>query len=290
MGFLHRYPYATDAYELGYAVGLREDYTYQGDEYPNVDLPVVVLDNDFQDPDIDRYLDRFEQYDPSMAILGDAYTPEEAKGLNETARELKDSYPYKDLVVVPKCRAAFDTLDGDIVRGYAMGYSDIHADDIAPLSEWRGRRVHLLGASPPKQYDVIEDLTQPTITGDPPADIVGLDWNGLQKVAYHGEYWSCDGWQPADHLSIRDTVRKGLREVKQFWNDQGVWPDTEPIDLYGPAVTEPDELIFMDDGGDPIPDREALEAAYVDTYDEDRTVAFRSETQKHFIEYREGLK
>lgn len=45
-----------------------------------------------------------------------------------------------------------------------------------------------------------------------------------------------------------------------------MWPETEPVELYGEAVKEPDRLIFMDQGGDPIPDREALENAYVDEY------------------------
>lgn len=191
--------------------------------------------------------------------------------------------------MVPKCRTAFDILDDETVLGYPMGYSNVQAQDVADLSEWRGRKIHVLGASPPKQYTVINGLTQPTLADAPPADIVGLDWNGLQKGAYKGEYWSRDGWQPADHLSIRGTVRTSLQEIKAFWQDHGVWPETEPIDLYGPALDEPDEHIFMDKGGDPIQDREALEAAYVEEYFDRGTWAFQSETQKKFIEYREGL-
>lgn len=289
IGFLHRHPFTTDAYELGYAPGVREDYSYRNEAYPNVDLPVVILDNDFRDPDVDRYLDQFEQYDPSVAVLGDAYTPGEARALNDLAANLREEHPYKEFVVVPKCRAAFDILSDDVVLGYAMGYSDVLADNVSDRSDWRGRKVHLLGASPQKQYQVIEDLTQPTLEEEPPADIVGLDWNGVQKVASHGEYWTPDGWQSADHLSIRETVRTSLQEIKQYWQDRGVWPDTEPVDLYGPAVREPDECIYLDRDGDPIPDRESLEAAYVAEYEGYGAVAFASESQKKFIEYREGL-
>jgi hypothetical protein len=288
IGFLHRHPYATDAYELGYAPGVREDYSYLAEDYPNVDLPVVILDNDFREPDLGRYLERFDQYDPSVAVLGDAYTPAEAEGFNRTVQQLRDEYPYKEYVVVPKCAKAFDRLDDDVTLGYPMGYSDIAAGDVADISDWRGRKVHLLGASPPKQYDVIEDLTQPRITGEPPVDIVGLDWNGPHKGALVGEYWSRNGWQPADHLSIRETVRKSLEEIKEYWQERGVWPDTEPIELYGPAVKEPDDRIYMDAGGDPIVMREGLEAAHVEKYQRG-TWAFESESQKAFIEYRENL-
>lgn len=97
------------------------------------------------------------------------------------------------------------------------------------------------------------------------------------------------GWQPADYLSIRETVRESLREIKAYWQEHDVWPATEPINVYGPAVNEPDVLIFMDKGGDPILDRNALESAYVKEYEEYGALAFESESQKPFIEYREGL-
>jgi hypothetical protein len=252
-------------------------------------LPTIILDNDFRDPDIGRYLEEFDTYDPSVAVLGDVYTPAEAEGFDAVVEQLRDEYPHKEYVVVPKCRQAFDLLDDQVTLGYAMGYSDIAAAEISDITDWRGRKVHLLGASPPKQYSVIQDLTQPRITGEPPADIVGLDWNGPHKGALVGEYWSTDGWQPADRLTIRETVRESLKEIKQYWQERGVWPDTEPIDLYGPAVQEPDERIFVDRGGAPILDREELESAYVEEYVDQGTWAYASETQKKFIEYRENL-
>ena len=251
-------------------------------------MPTIILDNDFRNPDIGRYLDQFDTYDPSVAILGDAYTPAEAAEFNAVVNQLRDEHPHKEYIVVPKCERAFTLLDDQVTLGYAMGYSDIAADDVSSITDWRGRKVHLLGASPPKQYSVIQALTQPRITGEPPADIVGLDWNGPHKGALMGEYWSRDGWQPADHLSIRDTVRESLQEMKRYWQDRGVWPETEPIDLYGSAVEDPEDYIYMDAGGNPIRTREELEKAYVEEY-ERGTWAFESESQKDFIEYREDL-
>lgn len=248
----------------------------------------MILDNDFRNPDVDRYLDRFETYDPSVAILGDAYTPQEARALSDLGQQLTDDHPYKTVVVVPKCHAALDIIADDVVLGYAMGFSDVQAEDFTDLNEWRARRVHLLGASPPKQYEVIEQLTQPTLTEEPPAEIVGLDWNGVQKVAYKGEYWTRDGWQPADHLSVRETVRTSLREIKRFWQDHGVWPATEPIDLYGPAVHEPADPLYAVNATD-ITAREQLEAAIIVDYEAYGPLAFRTETERAWFEYSEGL-
>jgi len=270
---------------------VREDYDFQAAEFPNVDLPVNILDNDFRNPDIDRYLQGFEKYDPSVAILGDAYNKSEAEELNEYVEQLREQYPFKEYVAVPKCQEALEILD-DTTLGYAMGYSDIQASDFSEPRDWRGLDLHLLGASPPKQYEVIQTLTQPTLENEPSANIKGLDWNGVHRGACVGEYWSREGWKPADHLSIRETVRKSLEEIKAYWQSKGVWPDTEPIDIYGPAVEESDDNIFIDLGGDPIPDREALEEAYVEEYStngEDVVWAFQNQKAKEFIEHREGL-
>jgi hypothetical protein len=199
-----------------------------------------------------------------------------------------EEHPQKTVVVVPKCEEAFDEFSSDVVYGVPIGYSSIHAEDLG-WQQYRGRDVHLLGGSPEKAYTAIQKLTQPNLSGDPPANVVGLDWNGVHKVAYLGEYWSSDGWKSAHELSIRETVRKSLEEVKEFWQSKGVWPDTEPRDLYGEAVDEPDDLIFMDRGGDPIGGKEELEHAYIEEYEEYGKLAFDSEDRKKHWEYYEGL-
>ncbi|MDS0261043.1 hypothetical protein NDI56_16715 [Haloarcula sp. S1CR25-12] len=71
VGFLPREPFVVDAYRLGFTVGGREDYTYQS-SLRNVDLPIEMLDNDFRNPDLDRYIERFERYELSVGVLGDA--------------------------------------------------------------------------------------------------------------------------------------------------------------------------------------------------------------------------
>jgi hypothetical protein len=83
-------------------------------------------------------------------------------------------------------------------------------------------------------------------------------------------------------------VRTSLQEIKRFWQDRGVWPDTEPIDLYGPAVRETDEPLFAANAAD-ITSREQLEAAIVAEYEDYGTLAFQSETERRWFEYSAGL-
>lgn len=289
MAFTGRHPFTTTAFRIGFVPGVREDYGFQDEEIPNVDVPVEFQDNYFENPDLDRYLETFEQNDPAVAIIGDAYSAEEAEILNDVVSELKEEYPYKELIAVPKCREAFEIFSDDVTLGYPLGFSDLDPDDYSNLSDWRGRRTHILGGAPDKQYEAIQKLTGPVLNGAPPADIAGVDWNGVHKVAYLGEYWSSNGWQSADHLSIRETVRESLEEIKSFWEDRDLWPETEPIDIYGEPTDEPDDAIWMDDGGDPISSLEGLEEAYIGEYEDKGKMAFRSESQKKFIEYREDL-
>ena len=248
-------------------------------------MPVGFLDNDFSDPDLERYLERFEETSPSVAVIGDAYTTSDAREFNQTIQELREYSPNKTYVIVPKCREAFDIPDEDIVLGYANGYSDIQAEDL-DLRNYRGREVHVLGSSPKKQYEAIERLTQPNVFQDPPADIKGVDWNGAHKGAYYGEYWSRDGWQRADHLSIRETVEESLKEVKEFWQARGIWPETEPVDVFGGPTRHPDDPVFAVSGQNLRP-RDVLEKATLKEYG-GQTYAFESDTARKFFEYREG--
>ena len=66
-----------------------------------------------------------------------------------------------------------------------------------------------------------------------------------------------------------------------------MWPSTEPRDIYGEAVMEPDDAVYAA-GGD-IKTREDLETAVVEEYDTG-TYAFESETEQAWIECREGLR
>jgi hypothetical protein len=266
VAFLFRLPYALDAHQLGFATGLREDYDYQN-TFQNVDVPVFMLDNDFKDPDLERYKVAAKKHTPRVGVVGDAYDEADAHEQVAAARHLEAELEPFDPVIVPKCKAALEAIPDDIVVGYPIGYSDIHAPDFSAPQDWAGRRVHILGGSPPKQWDAIRQLV-PGGTADrgqaqlgafnqdvrEGADIVGMDWNGLHNIAMKGEYWHHESphWRPADDLTIRETVRRGLRHIKIFWKLRGVWPTLTPADVedaYEEAV-EPDHELCSGCGTD----------------------------------------
>lgn len=237
VAFLHRVPFALDAYKMGFLTGFREDCSYQQTKFNSLDMPVGMLDNDFRDPDLERYISRFFKHEPQVGVIGDVYEVENVGRYVSAAREIRASYPEANVVIVPKSRAVIGKIPDDIVIGYSRGYADKLASDFSEPADWRGRRVHVLGGSPPKQWQVIQELTRPTVTGKPPADIVSLDWNGLHRGAQFGEFWTADGWddsgRDAGHVTVRKTVRHSLGQLKSFWKSKGVWPESSPIDTAG---------------------------------------------------------
>ena len=234
VAFLHRAPFAIDAYQLGFLPGFREDCGYQQTQYQDLNIPVGMLDNDFRNPDLERYVARFFEHEPTVGVIGDVYDHDDVDRYVAAARKIQASYPDAELVIVPKCRKVIDMIPDDLVLGYSRGYADRLAHEFSEPTDWRGRRVHILGGSPPKQLDVIKQLTRPTLTDDPPADIVGLDWNGLHRGAQFGEFWTADGWDDSgrdtDHVTVRKTARHSLAHLKEFWQAQGVWPESTPQD------------------------------------------------------------
>jgi len=273
----------------GYLIGNREDSNYQlSEEHSNVDLFNGFMDNDDENPDLDRFLETYRERQPSVAVIGDAYNKEQAEKYQFVIDELKEEYPHRRFIVAPKSEEVFDILDPETTTlGYPNGKSPVQGEDLG-ITNFRGWDVHILGGNPSDAYSAIQKLTQPVLDGSEPANIVGYDCNLPLRMAYW-EFWTPDGWIDNGSMSPRETARRSYKEIKQFLQGKGVWPDTEPIQLYGEPTEEPDDAIWMDDGGDPISSLEELEEAYIGEYEEKEKMAFQSEVEKKFIEYREDL-
>lgn len=313
--FLHRTPYALDAYDLGYTTGVREDYTLQQASKRNLNVPVSMLDNDFHDPDIDRWVAIFEKYQPDVGVIADAFTREEARKYTEVATELHNRFPDSELIIVPKCDC-FDIIPEWVVLGYAsgggdtQGQADLHPRSFSEITDWRGRRVHVLGGSPPTQWDVIRDLTQPTCFGDPPADVVGADYNGAYFAAESWfKYWHHETphWRrEQEYEDIREVINRSLEEIRTYWEDRGVWPESSPIEQFGPAVLTPDDPVLgssgthystneddLHHGRGHIRDHETGESKEIPLeiveYEDGTTLTYEDSSRRAFVEYRGGV-
>jgi len=119
IAFLHRVPFTLDAYKLGFLPGFREDCGYQETQYQNLSIPVGMLDNDFRNPDLERFVDRFFEYEPEVGVIGDVDEIDDVDAHVAAAREIQASYPEAELIVVPKSRAVIDAIPETLVLGYS---------------------------------------------------------------------------------------------------------------------------------------------------------------------------
>lgn len=59
--------------------------------------------------------------------------------------------------------------------------------------------------------------------------------------------------------------------------------------MYGLAVRQSDENIWLGHASEPNPSKDGLERSYIAEYEELGTVAFEREAYKQFVEMRDGL-
>lgn len=130
------------------------------EEHSNVDLPTGFLDIDYEDPNLDRFLETYRERQPSVAVVGDAYNRKDAERYQELINKLVEEHPHRRFIVAPKCEEAFDILDPETTTlGYANGKSEIQAEDLGP-AKFRDWDVHILGGNPIEAVDAIQKLTR----------------------------------------------------------------------------------------------------------------------------------
>ena len=104
VAFLHRVPFVVDALTLGFLPGFREDCGYQQTQFQGLDVPVGMLDNDFRNPDLNRYIERFFEYEPEVGVIGDAYEDTDVEDYVAAAREIQAVTPSQNSSSFPSAR------------------------------------------------------------------------------------------------------------------------------------------------------------------------------------------
>jgi len=230
VAFLHRAPFALGAYELGFLPGFREDWLSA--------VPVHAARHPGRDA-----RQRFPE--PRSGAVRRSVLRARTTGRCHrrrlrtrrhqrlhvaAARQIQASYPEAELIIVPKSRTVIDAIPEDLVLGFHE----------AMLTAWRtnsptrptGAVAHPSSAGS-QTTRAIRQLTDRPLSADPPAGIVGVDWNGLHRGAQFGEFWTTDGWddsgRDADHVNHRlRTVRHNLAESVSSGKSTGSGRDDTP--------------------------------------------------------------
>ncbi len=198
------------AHEEGWLLGFRSDKTMGT-------FAASFVDIDYKQPDFERHLAVVARHQPKYAVVPDlseaGVTMEDIDRAISQAGELAQ---YCEVpLIVPKLSGQIDMLPRSIAVGYSV--PSRYGGASYPLWELAGRRVHLLGGSPKKQFQVYLHLAGI-------AEVMSADGNYAQKQAVrYAEYWTGKKWiehedvkQGRENLYL-ECFRRSCRNIRAYW-------------------------------------------------------------------------
>lgn len=195
-------------------IAIDAGYRY-GAQLPNtVYHPVYFADQDWRNPNRERYMAALAEHRPHMATVLDWERKEQ---FGEVLAWAEDAAQYvEQVLIVPKVLGGIPriprTIGGKLV---VLAYSvpTRFAGTQVPIWEFAGWPIHLLGGSPQAQMHLWATLT-------PIADVVSVDGNYANKMATR----YCQYWEPGTARYAKNRYWPTLREA----NDGELWGSGEP--------------------------------------------------------------
>jgi GNAT superfamily N-acetyltransferase len=163
--------------------------------YERAGVSPEFIDLHWNDPDRDTLLAKTIQHTPEYVIAGD-YDGDNYDTINDFADELRRY--AENVIIVPHEPGEVDRVPEWAIVGYSTPTS--YAGTDAPIWEYTGSDVHILGGTMPQIKTVVDHLKN---------DIVSLDTNTMHRDATQfGEYWSPTDRQRKRIADTGNTVRE----------------------------------------------------------------------------------
>ncbi len=149
-------------------IAIEQGFTY-GAQLPNsVAFPPQFVDQDWRNPDREKYMAALRQYKPALATVldweRDEQLPEVLAWAAEAAQHVSEA-----VIVIPKVMGGISRIPEVICgKSVRLGYSvpTSFAGTELPLWEFGRRPVHLLGGSPGKQLELAHYLNVQSADGN----------------------------------------------------------------------------------------------------------------------------
>lgn len=172
----------------------------------SVGYPIYFADQDWKNPDREKYMAALAEHRPTMATVLDWEQPEQRANVLDWAEQAAQY--VERVVIIPKVPDTIETLPrqiggAEVVLGYSVPTS--YGGTFVPTWEFAGWPVHLLGGSPHKQMELCHYL-----------DVVSVDGNlhNLMATRY------CQFWVPGTARYASNRYWPTLREANGGEN----WP------------------------------------------------------------------
>jgi len=164
-------------------------------EYERAGIAPEFIDIHWEQPDRDELLAKAIEHQPDYIVAGD-YDGDNFGVINEFANQLRQH--VKNVIIVPHEPGEVAKVPEWSIVGYSTPteYAGTHA----PVWEYRGRDVHVLGGTMPQIQTVVNHLRD---------SIVSVDTNTHHRDATRfGEYWSQSGRQRKKTAGIENDIRE----------------------------------------------------------------------------------
>ena len=186
--------------------------------------PIYFADQNWKKPDKQKYIAFIHKHKPVMSTVVDWISKPDLSIVLEWAEEI--SSIVDKIIVIPKIVSGVDaipdTINGkEVILGYSVPTK--YGKTITPLWEFGNRKVHLLGGSPQKQYEMSKYL-----------NVVSLDGNmSLKMATQYCAFWNTDKyksktghWQQLHEIGIKDqkdaiyqAFEMSCKNIYNFWQD-----------------------------------------------------------------------
>jgi hypothetical protein len=174
---------------------------------------LTFLDLDFKNYNHEVHIEKVKQWKPKYSIVRDIMTKEQCDALGiqwysfeqimDWAEEI-DQYA-ENTVIVPKYEEVFSKIPDKFMLGYSTGGGYSKSNPLS-FELYKGKRVHILGASWKRQLAMIEECLSLGV------NVVSLDNNNLSKIAIYGSFNYPDGTIG----KIRDDL--GFNSLTNHWH------------------------------------------------------------------------
>lgn len=176
--------------------------------------PVYFADQDWKNPDRQRYMAELSKHQPALATVLDW---ERVEQLPDVLAWAEDAAEFvQQILIVPKVIGGIGQLPHSIGgKQVILAYSvpTQYAGTEVPAWEFRGWPVHLLGGSPHWQMEIARYL-----------NVVSVDGNMANKMATH----LCAFWAPGTARYAKNRWWPQLQEA-----DGNRWGTDAPYEAFG---------------------------------------------------------
>lgn len=204
------------ARRFGWRTGARTDKVSVCEHH---DIPVEFIDLNWHEPDVEALFDQARRHHPAVVVAGDYRHEQDGEVVGESIDVVNDRAAElaaftERVVVVPHAAGEVEHVPDWATVGYSTPTR--HGATTAPITEYRGRDVHVLGGRFRALLETLAELGR---------DVVSVDTNAHQFDAVnYGKGWSrTGGWEMIGGEEATENAKAAYRtSAREFAEELAV--------------------------------------------------------------------